>query len=108
MIKELLALDELKHRNFYYSKDGIDISTFVHMRLDIIETALKRLEQAENCVFTSKEDIKTVLKALEIIKEKMVDIFVLSISENVEMYNNKRSFRLKLTQEEFDLLKGVF
>ena len=98
MSKELEALDELKYKGFYYSKDGIDMSTFVQMRLDIIETALKRLEMYDlieklpmpkvevlednkisyvghDIVITDKEQFdkdQKKLKAIKIIKNKLM------------------------------------
>lgn len=57
--------------------------------------------------------IETELKALEIIKEKMVDVVYLYGScYELEHYNEYAPFEIeeedKLTQEEFDLLKEVF
>ena len=47
------------------------------------------------------------LKALEIIKRKMVDISDLIHSKNLIDYNNGRNRKWYLSQEEFDLLKGI-
>lgn len=64
--------------------------------------------------------IETALKALEIIKEKRVDISVLIESESLREYTDRICVRvnfgrpseqnltyLKLAQEEYDLLKEV-
>lgn len=54
--------------------------------------------------------IEKSLKALEIIKEKEVDIHNLLISETVEQYNSYThwlGYKGNLTQEEYDLLKEV-
>lgn len=62
------------------------------------------------------EDIEKELKALEIIKNKRVDVFelLLGISNSVyrnplERYNSyvEGSFNTKLTPQEFELLKEV-
>ena len=47
--------------------------------------------------------LRTLEKALEIIKTKHIDIYVLELSADVLTYN-KYPFP-KITQEEFDLLK---
>ena len=55
--------------------------------------------------------IEKELKALEIIREKYVDVAVLKNTENVEQYNNTILLFFKcskeLTKEEYDLLKEV-
>ena len=65
---------------------------------------------------TLTEDIEKELKALEIIKNKRVDVFelLLAISNSVyrnplERYNSyiEGSFNTELTPQEFDLLKEV-
>ena len=47
------------------------------------------------------------LKALEIIKEKLVDVFKLYNCNTVEEYNQAQYRDCILTQEEFNLLKEV-
>lgn len=63
MTKVLKALEELKYKGFYYSKDGIDISTFVQMRLDIIEAYLKQIDKLPKTEFytTSKIELNNEL-----------------------------------------------
>lgn len=52
------------------------------------------------------EIVETALKALEIIKEKQVDLFKVAYTNTKEEYNDMVSeHRRELTQEEFDLLK---
>lgn len=53
--------------------------------------------------------VETALKALEVIKEKRVDVDDLIESVNLEEYNRHMSFCYGsfLTQEEYDLLKEV-
>ena len=76
---------------------------------------LEALERIENeysigeAVFY-KEDFKQVrksLKALEIIKEKLVDVFKLYNCKTVEEYNQAQYRDCMLTQEYFNLLKEV-
>ena len=57
------------------------------------------------------KDIEKELKALEIIKNKQVDAYAVVESKSLEEMNNRFWFpneELKLTQEEYDLLKEVF
>lgn len=50
--------------------------------------------------------IKSV-KALEIIKEKEVDVFIFLHSGDLETYNDMVEDNRKLTQEEYELLKEI-
>ena len=47
------------------------------------------------------------LKALEIIKEKQVNVFIFLHSGDLETYNDMVEYNRKLTQYEYDLLKEV-
>lgn len=51
--------------------------------------------------------IEKALKALEIIKNKQVNVFVLLHSGNLKIYNDIVEDNRKLTQEKYDLLKEV-
>ena len=51
--------------------------------------------------------IATALKALEIIKQKEVNVFILLHSVNLKIYNDIVEDNRKLTQEKYDLLKEV-
>ena len=53
------------------------------------------------------EETQKKLKALEIIKEKEVDVFIFLHNGDLETYNDMVEDNRKLTQEEFDLLKEV-
>lgn len=88
------------------------------MDYDIIEQELKELDERremmkrfnEACVPTILDnETEKKLKALEIIKEKRVDVAELVVSCDLKAYNYL--FRLvekwQLTQEEYDLLKEV-
>ena len=87
--------------------------------INIIETALKKLEQpkeivgtttvskaTEECLLNWCPEIKKKLKAFEIIKEKRVDVWVLAYALTLKDYNEVNVYT-KLTQEEFNLLKEV-
>ena len=74
---------------------------------EYIETALKEYEGAKNHIEAlNKERVENSikLKALEIIKEKRVEVMWL-INRPLEDYNKNHFF--ELTKEEFDLLKEV-
>ena len=53
------------------------------------------------------EETQKKLKALEIIKEKEVDVFIFLHSGDLEAYNDIVEDNRKLTQEEYGLLKEV-
>ena len=53
------------------------------------------------------EQLKKSLQALEIIKKKQVNVFVLLHSGNLKIYNDIFEDNRKLTQEKYDLLKEV-
>ena len=90
---------------------------------DIIETELKDYEKQKQLVQTLQDKIYVKEmkyakqeKALEIIKEKKVDIAILIESESLYDYNdymnnsdiyNEYGNSRQLTKEEFDLLKEV-
>ena len=61
------------------------------------------LEQKIEPLFDN--ETKKKLKALEIIKEKEVNVFVLLHSGNLKIYNDIVEDNRKLTQEKYDLLK---
>ncbi len=47
------------------------------------------------------------LEALDIIKEKQVNVFIFLHSGDLETYNDMVEYNRKLTQKEYDLLKEV-
>lgn len=129
MTKELQALENIGLWG-YQDSEGDLILCRINNKEDfaIIETALKELNEykkvfeklnldisdavdLENWIklaqFHYENKIKK-LKALDIIKKKEIDIHLFNISANCEHYNwlieNKKH---QLTQEEYDLLKGV-
>ena len=68
-------------------------------------------ESLEKVLLDNCPDVKNKLKALEVIKEKGVDVGLLLNCSNVRKYNNAIRFELynhKLTQEEFDLIRRSY
>ena len=68
---------------------------------DPIDTDCKSMNEAIDCL----ETIEAALKALEIIKEKEVNVRFLISCKNLKEYNDVISDHL--TQEEYDLLREV-
>lgn len=59
--------------------------------------------------YTKRLDtIEIELKALEIIKNKCVDLEYLKCCENYKQYKTLYSYWNKITKKEYDLLKEVF
>lgn len=50
---------------------------------------------------------KAILKAIEIIKEKEVNVFIFLHSGDLETYNDMVEDNRKLSQEEYDLLEEI-
>ena len=111
MSKELKALKRIEN---FMSQNA------VHWKQDIamIETALKNYEELErkhNELLYNYEELvhcglkseQNKLKALEIIKEKEVNVFIFLHSGDLETYNEMVEDNRKLTQEEYDILKEV-
>lgn len=124
MSKELTPLEALKKVKKFkddccmFGSSDIEIDK----DLDIIEKALKEYEKPkkivgsisfeqsmENYVKNNCPSIAKKLKALEIIKERRVDVARLLVSNSLKKYNDfdKRDILAKLTQEEFDFLKEM-
>lgn len=90
MSKELEALERLKNHTISYVGSDYKVST------DSREEQIKDLELIEKS-----------LKALEIIKEKRVDIGWLIRSENCSKYNLGVGESQALKKKQYDLLKEV-
>lgn len=128
MSKELEAFERIKNHTLSYT--GGFYKTLTDSRekeiedLDIIESALKRNIELEKelCFVKTMEDLTIEaikdkkLKALEIIKNKVVDMDLLFHSDILQDYNeqvpqyvfgSEMDIDRCLTQEEFDLLKEV-
>lgn len=110
MSKELTPLEWL---NYYKKKLQVSGQTFRSNGFELIETALKDYENLQlkhrSMQDAVLDDFKK-LKALEIIKEKSVDVFQLQIAiklTNLNEYNERHTKCLQLTQEEYDLLREV-
>ena len=103
-MKGLEALERLKK--------GVDTNLWdgnEYDDLDLIEKELKGYERMLK-VFGLKElaNTENKLKALEIIKNKRVNILWFIICNNINEYNNNVHWEnAQLTQEEFNLLKEV-
>ena len=72
--------------------------------LKIVEKDCEDLEQVP---YGELAIIEKYIKALEIIKEKLVDVFKLYNCKTVEEYNQAQYRDCMLTEEEFNLLKEV-
>jgi len=123
MSKQLTPLEALKQvRTFrlsYSNGDWLDKEEQDKL-FDIIETALKRYEEVKRSYGELQDVIACIncehrpkLLALEIIKEKQVNMYYLLSVDTVEDYNEIIDMKyatyenFHLTQEEFNLLKEV-
>lgn len=122
--KELTSLEALKTaKSFRLSWDNSDWLNKEDQDylFDIIETALKRLENYEGKwydtnlkqIFISIEDWnieRKKLKALEIIKEKgnFISFEYDKYDDKYYIYDNEFYAHNEITKEEYDLLKEVF
>ena len=128
MSKELEALKRTRYNSSIEVVDDFDVIEKALQRLETIENAnpneaLKCLEKLEiqitNRIILNEEEqlnfcntIKQALlkaqeqeKVLKILFEKNVTIFWLKECKSLEEYNYNTADYMKLTQEEFDLLK---
>lgn len=110
MSKELTPLEAF--RIIKYNESECDLFDFNKLN-DIIETALKRLEEIDKAYQKLPIDFRKVIKTFDIIKEKKIDtttLFICLKRYDLETFNSyvEPSIGEKvLTQEEFDLLKEV-
>ena len=114
MSKELTPLEALE----YFRTEVVD-SYDGMFRYEIIETALKEYKELKQDYEMLKEEyflldkdyekvIKPKLKALEIIKEKRVDIYHIQSTNKVDKYNFWKQITSKsLKKKEYELLKEV-
>ena len=84
--------------------------------LEAIEIIRDRLIEYKNkaegtnikCLISPQfAQVRTELKALEIIKKKTVDIWLIQNKKTLKEYNSMVDDSRKLIEEEFDLLKEV-
>ena len=105
MSKGLEALEQLSKLVFVYG--GVEQYRQIEKELNeskqLIEDYSREIARLTN--FNDERDKKA--KALEIIKEKDVDVVALRLSKNLEQYNCKEDGRNCLIQKEYDLLKEV-
>lgn len=104
--KELKALERIKKVQ--------EVADYMEKETDIIETALKdydnllykcnKLQDKKQKLLIEKAKH---LKALEIIKEKEVNVYLLNYFGSLESYNEEVCIFRMLNQEEYDLLKEV-
>ena len=71
------------------------------------EEKLCQLEDIEEELGIDLAQVNKEHKALEIIKEKEVNVFIFLHSGDLETYNDMVEDNRKLTQEEYELLKEV-
>ena len=105
MSKELQALEKLTNYKCSCMSEKVECK-------EIIETALKDYEKITGGDFHIEPinvhiENQKQIKALEIIKEKEVDVFIFLHSGDLETYNDIVEDNRKLTQEEYELLKEV-
>lgn len=130
MSKELTPIEALKDLISFIGSGEIadthELCEYVAKRKDIIENALKRLEEhdklfkkykiddnwLEACLYVIKNNFpmstKTKinkLKAFEIIKKKRVDVCWIIEMKNKTLKDYNGTHVYELTQEEYDLLK---
>ena len=106
----LQALEKIKQARYFVDFElDAKVSEDYKKELDIIETALKdykrRLALAKE--YKDTDNVAKRLLALEIIKDKRVDVQALFYSSNYDDYNKHYVHYEDLTQDEYDLLKEV-
>ena len=109
--KGLEALNEIEkfiEKNLSKTKDNESFN--LGFDIGIIEKELKEYEGAKNHIEAlHKERVENALKlkALEIIKNKWVNVLYFRGCSSLEEYNSHHASWYKLTQEEYELLKEV-
>lgn len=116
MSKELSPSDafiRIEHSSKRYKGRKEDLDTiFTALKDYEMEHTLRiRLENINYELVREKQKNDKELKALEIIKEKQVDVYILlktkSLDEYNEWYVGIQDDFIPLTQEEYDLLKEI-
>lgn len=99
--KELKDYQEIKEIAEHYNWDDITNEIFS------IKTDKKYRDLFDSAIINIQEDYRKA-RALEIIKEKVVDIYLLYATKNLEDYNSSlMQYNANLTQEEYDILTEV-
>lgn len=86
MSEELSPLEALENIRHYDSRVGLHEDDY-----EIIETTLKKID-----------------KAINLIKEKNVDVYWLRKSPSLPKYNIAVGFEQRLLKKEYNLLKEIF
>lgn len=107
--KKLEALDKINTMFLAYAPRDIREDKGLNEDLfECIKTAIKRLETLEEEKQSFDKAIEKKLKALEIIKEKGVDVWWLQTINNFQSYNERFDEKdVQLTEEEYELLKEI-
>lgn len=124
MSKELEALEKVRNCLYPFASDNqkafdvienaLNDNHFYHHIIDKIckylsidNSSHRDLVETENEILNTILENENKLKALKIIKEKEVNVFIFLHSGDLETYNDMVEENRKLTQEECDLLKEV-
>lgn len=75
--------------------------------LEALKIVEKDCEDLEQVPYGEMATIEKSLKALEIIKKKTVDIWLIQNKKTLKQYNSMVDESRQLTEEEFELLKGI-
>lgn len=110
MSKGLDALEKIKQAEYFVDfEQDAKIKDDYKAELTIIETALKRLETLEEEKQSFDKQLEKKLKALEIIKNKEINVHALFLHlkrfDKPDGYNVLVGTKYQITQEEYDILK---
>ena len=107
MNKGLEALEKIRDCVAWCAYDGKEVGVY-ESSFNIIEEELKENEYLKTELLGQSQELNVKNKALEIIKEKGLDIRELMYSYSLYEYNTCKPIHFEpLTQEEFNLLKEV-
>ena len=118
MSKELEIIKELRCLVYSCQDSGFITNAEKHFLplLDRLETELKDYEELKKLKLLPypkvndeeyRRNVVKSLQALEIIKEKRVNLEYIKCCENYEQYKTICSYWNEITEEEYDLLKEV-
>ena len=92
-----------------------DIAVLIEENYEDKEPLKDHVKASRQCFRNYIKDIHSALtqaekehKALEIFKNKLVNVVELALAEDLDHYNLEVLNEMELTQEEYDLLKEVF
>lgn len=75
--------------------------------LEALNDLIEDLQQDNGVSIICKEQVEKSLKALEIIKKKSVDIWLIQNKKTLKQYNSMVDESRQLTEVEFELLRSV-